>query len=237
MAKRKSGQGGLRDAFDKADAMDAPLDQKVQSYTRASRKLVPDVHAAYDRLVERIAPNGAVRQAPAVGDLLPDCTLSDTDGHLVGLASLHNRGPLVVSFNRGGWCSYCALQLRALARAYPGIVAAGADVVSIVPETEEHARELVKSHGLPFKVLVDIDLGYALLLGLVFWIGDELMDIYLKLGIDLARFQRNDGWFLPIPATFVVGRDGRVLARFLDPDFRNRMPIEDIMRALGDAQI
>jgi peroxiredoxin len=58
-----------------------------------------------------------------------------------------------------------------------------------------------------------------------------------KGGRDLERYQGVASWFLPIPATFVVGRDGRVLARFLDPDFRNRMPIEDIMRALGDAQI
>ncbi len=145
--------------------------------------------------------------------------MSDTDGRLVDLASLRARGPLVVSFNRGGWCSYCALQLRALARAHPAIVAAGADVVSIVPETQEYARELVKSRGLPFKVLVDIDLGYALSLGLVFWVGEELKDIYLKLGIDLARFQRNDGWFLPIPATFVIGRDGPCSRAFSTPTF------------------
>jgi hypothetical protein len=68
-------------------------------------------------------------------------------------------------------------------------------------------------------VLTDMDLGYALSLGLVFWVGQKIMDMYRGFGIDLAQFQGNGGWFLPIPATLVVGRDGRVKARFVDPDF------------------
>jgi peroxiredoxin len=219
-----------RGAFAEADALDAPLAQKLEAFTRLSRQALPEVHDAYDRLVARIAPNGA--RAPAVGDKLPDGVLADVMGRLVDVPSDFNSGPLVVSFNRGAWCSYCGLQLRALARAYPEISGLGADVVAIVPETGQYARALKEVRELPFNVLVDLDLGYALSLGLVFWIGDELKDMYLKLGIDLARFQRNDGWFLPIPATFVLGRDGFILARFLDPEFRRRMPIEEIAAAL-----
>jgi peroxiredoxin len=64
----------------------------------------------------------------------------------------------------------------------------------------------------------------------VFWVGDKI-----KFGIDLQRFQGNGGWFLPIPATLIVGQDGRVKARFVDPDFRHRMAIEDILSAVGGA--
>ncbi len=71
--------------------------------------------------------------------------------------------------------------------------------------------------------------------GLVFWIGERLKEMYRGFGIDLARFQGNGGWFLPIPATLVVGRDGRVKARFDDPDFRHRMNMEDVLRAVRDA--
>ena len=42
----------------------------------------------------------------------------------------------------------------------------------------------------------------------------------------------SDGWVLPIPATFVVGRDGLVKARFVDPDFRKRMEIDDLVAAV-----
>jgi peroxiredoxin len=51
----------------------------------------------------------------------------------------------------------------------------------------------------------------------------------------MASFHGNDGWVLPIPATFVVGRDGLVKARFVDPDFRKRMEINDLIAALKSA--
>ena len=126
-------------------------------------------------------------------------------------------------------------ELHSLARAYPEIVAAGGDVISIVPETARYARALQAARGVPFRVLTDMDLGYALNLGLIFWVGDKIMDMYRGFGVDLAHFQGNGGWFLPIPATLVVGRDGRVKARFVDPDFRQRMRTEDIVEAVREA--
>ncbi len=131
----------------------------------------------------------------------------------------------MISFNRGPWCDFCGLELHALARAYPEIVAAGGEVVSIVPETAKYARVLQQTRGLPFRVLTDLDLAYALSLG------DKIKQTYRQFGIDLERFQGHGGWLLPIPATLVIGKDGRVKARFVDPDFRHRMAIEDILRA------
>jgi len=140
-----------------------------------------------------------------------------------------------LDFNRGPWCDYCGLELHSLARAYPDIVAAGGDVVSIVPETAKYARNLQATRGVPFRVLTDMDFGFALSLGLVFWVGQKVMDMYRGFGIDLAQFQGNGGWFLPIPATLVVGFDGRVKARFVDPDFRHRMRTEDVVEAVREA--
>jgi peroxiredoxin len=87
---------------------------------------------------------------------------------------------------------------------------------------------------VPFRVLTDMDLGYALNLGLIFWVGQKIMEMYRGFGIDLAHFQGNGRWFLPIPATLVVGSDGRITARFVDPDFRHRMRIEDIVKAVRE---
>jgi len=87
--------------------------------------------------------------------------------------------------------------------------------------------------GLLFRVLTDLDLTYALSLGLVFWVGEKIKQTYRQFGIDLERFQGHGGWTLPIPATLVIGTNGRVKARFVDPDFRHRMAIEDILRALA----
>ena len=201
-----------------------------------SRKLLPDLEATYDQLVARIQANGADGLVPAVGERLPGFLMTDSEGQLVDLASLTAKGPVVISFNRGPWCDYCGLELHSLARAYPDIVAAGGDVVSIVPETGKYARALKESRSVPFRVLTDLYLAYALSLGLVFWVGDTIKETYRQFGIDLEQFQGNGGWLLPIPATLVVGQDGLVKARFVDPDFRHRLGIEAILQALGDAQ-
>jgi peroxiredoxin len=234
LTDEKSLEAALAEAFERADSLHAPLEKRLKLYLGESRKLLPDLEATYDQLVERISANGADSYVPAVGEALPDFVMTDSEGNLVALASLLAKGPVVISFNRGPWCDYCGLELHALARAYPEIVAAGGEVVSIVPETAKFARVLQESRNVPFRVLTDLDLAYALSLGLVFWVGDKIKETYRQFGIDLARFQGNGGWFLPIPATLVVGQDGLVKARFVDPDFRHRMAIEDIRRALAD---
>ncbi len=236
MNQAKSLDQALAEAFLKADSLDAPLGQRLELYLGQSRELLPEMEATYDRLVARIADNvRSSNQVPAVGEALPDFCLTDSEGKLVDLSALLDKGPLVISFNRGPWCDYCGLELHSLARAYPEVVSAGGEVVSIVPETAKYARNLQARRGIPFRVLTDMDLGYALSLGLVFWVGQKIMDMYRGFGIDLSQFQGNGGWFLPIPATLVVGRDDRVKARFVDPDFRHRMRTEDIVEAVREA--
>ena len=222
----------LADAFRRADALPASLDERLKLYLSDSRAILPDLEASYDRLVQRVAANLPDVAGPKVGEALPEFCLTDSHGTLVSLSTLLSRGPLVVSFNRGPWCDYCGLELHALSRAYPAIIDAGGEVVSIVPETSHYAQGLQASRGVPFRVLTDLDLGYALGLGLVFWVGEKIMTAYREFGIDLARFQGNNGWLLPIPATIVVGKDGIVRARFVDADFRHRMNMEDILHAV-----
>ena len=137
-------------------------------------------------------------------------------------------------FFRGHWCPYCGLNVRAVIKAYDRIKALGADVVAIMPETQEYAAKFKGEGGAPFPVLTDLDNGYGLSLNLAIWLGAEIERLLSYL--DMAGFHGNDGWVLPIPATFVVGRDGLVKARFVDPDFRRRMAIEDLLAALKDAR-
>jgi len=77
-----------------------------------------------------------------------------------------------------------------------------------------------------------MDNGYAMSLNLAVWIGGEMREMMLELGRDLPRYQGNDGWMLPISATFVVGRDGRIKARFFDSDYRRRAAVEDLIDSL-----
>src|SRR5262245_27639222 len=139
----------LAEAFLKADRLEAPLPERLKLYLGESRELLPELESTYDGLVARIADNvGASNRVPAVGEALPDFCLTDSEGKLVDLAALLDQGPLVISFNRGPWCDYCGLELHSLSRAYPDIVVAGGDVVSIVPETA-NMRATFRQRGVP----------------------------------------------------------------------------------------
>jgi peroxiredoxin len=232
MPKRSSPADALRAAFEAANRLDAPLSSKLASYAEASRPLIPDTFAAYDNFISHLVSSGAGENAPRAGDEVPDFLLPDGDGHLVALSKLLEAGPAVISFNRGHWCPYCRLELRALAQAYGAIKEAGATVISIVPEPAEFTGAMTKASTLPFQVLSDIDHGYALSLGLVVWTGFELKSIYADSGINLPKFQGNESWFLPIPATLVVGIDGRVKASMANPNFFHRLPMENVLGAL-----
>src|SRR3546814_19864526 len=88
----------------------------------------------------------------------------------------------------------------------------------------------------PFPVLTDLDNGYAMSLGLAFSVGDEMKRMMVSSGWDPSVSQGTDNWTLPIPATFIVGTEGVVHARFVDPDYRTRMAIEDMLAALRSAR-
>jgi len=132
-------------------------------------------------------------------------------------------------------------RLGALAKAIrerqPGFADAVDRLVARLRETgagicaQPFASELKTAENVPFPILTDIDNGYALSLNLAIWPGAEMQGI-LEGAQDLPRFQGNDLWMWPIAATFVVGRDGLIKARFVDPDFRTRMAISDLVAAL-----
>jgi peroxiredoxin len=80
-----------------------------------------------------------------------------------------------------------------------------------------------------------MDNGYAMSLNLVMWVGTEMQGLLPNAGVDMPVFQGNNSWMLPLPATFVVGADGIIRARHVDPDYRKRMEIDELLAALKSA--
>jgi len=115
--------------------------------------------------------------------------------------------------------------------AYRELPASGGQIVAIMPDRQKFVAELKSQSNVPFPILTDMDNGYALSLNLIFWVGVEVQKM-MEGRRDLPTFQGNSSWMLPIPATFVVGRDGLIRARFIDPDYRNRMMISDMLGAM-----
>jgi len=226
----------LEEAFRHCRDMDASLSERLDSLARAVRKLSPPFADAVDRLVSRLQKSGVGETAPQVGEPLPPFHLPDEAGRIVSLDALLSKGPIAVTFHRGHWCPYCRLNTNALAQAQKEVEREGSQIVAIMPDRQQFAEEFKNESNARFPVLTDMDNGYALSLNLVFWVGMEMERMISAAGWDIPSYQGNTSWMLPIPATFVVDQDRRVKARFVDPDYRKRMAIDDLMMALRSAR-
>jgi peroxiredoxin len=216
--------------------MDASLSERLDSLAKTVRTLSPPFADAVDRLVTRLQQSGAGKNAPQVGDPMPTFHLPDEAGRIVSLDELLSKGPAAVTFHRGHWCPYCRLNTKALAEAQKEIESDGGRIVAIMPDRQQFTAEFKTESNAPFPILTDMDNGYALSLNLVIWVGAEMAQMMSAVGRDIPNYQGNASWMLPIPATFVVGMNGEVKARFVDPDYRKRMAIEDMIEALTSAR-
>jgi peroxiredoxin len=222
----------LDEAFRKICATEGPLGERLTLFTAAVEAHSPPFAVAYENLIAQIRNAAAGVDAPPLGAAMPPFLLPDHTGNLIALDGLLSKGPVVVSFNRGHWCEYCELELRAFADSHADLAARGAQVVSVMPERGEYTRKLRALSNNALTVLSDIDNGYALSVGVVMWLGDEVRSLYQAFGLDIERYQGNATWFVPIPATFVLGRNGIIVGRKVDPDFRSRMDMEEILATL-----
>ena len=229
----KTKPGTLAEAFEQIFAWEAPLADRLSAYARLLSDLNRPMAAAYDDLIQRLRAATAGRNAPVPGDLMPPFILPANNGKLVTLDELTANGAVVINFNRGHWCPFCRIHLQGLTRHFEKFQEAGAALVSIVPDRQQYLRRLRHETNNRIQFLTDVDNGYSLSIGLVIALDERLQALMRQRGIDLDPIQGNDGWFVPLPATFVVDRKGVIAARHVDPDFRSRMTIEAILATLA----
>lgn len=118
------------------------------------------------------------------------------------------RGPLVVSFYRGVWCPYCNLELQALEAVLPEIAARGASLAVISPQTQNNSCKSQRDNKLSVPIMTDAGAKLADAFGIKFALSEELIEVYRGFGNDLPRVNDNPEWVLPMPARYVIGRDG-----------------------------
>jgi peroxiredoxin len=224
------------EAFQIARDSDAPINERLATYTATVRAMGSPAGGIIDRLVERLKNAGAGLNAPNVGEPMPTFLLPDDTAHLVSLEELLQNGPVAVAFHRGHWCPYCRINARGLARINDLAVAAGGQIATITPERQKFTSQHRRDAGAAFRMLTDFGNGYAISLNLAIWIGEEMKQYLMDNGRDLSVFHGVASWFLPIPATFVVGVDGLIRARFIDPDYRKRMDLDILLDALKSAR-
>lgn len=186
------------------------------------------------RATEQLRQSGVLNRCVREGDRAPGFRLPDAEGRPVELDRLLQSGPVVLCFYRGQWCPYCNLELRGYQQALPRLKALGASLVAVSPQTPDHSAATAQANALAYPVLSDVGLAVARAYGLAFDLPAELVDLYQNaFKLDLVKWNDAGGWSLPIPATYLIGRDGRVLLAHVDPDYRDRLDPETILQKLG----
>jgi peroxiredoxin len=114
----------------------------------------------------------------------------------------------------------------------PDIISLGATLVAISPQLPEYSRELIKHRQLAFEILSDRRNDVAAKFGLRFELPQYLRDVYRTFPLDLEKFNGDASWTLPIPARFIIDREGIIRAADADPDYTTRREPDDTLRAL-----
>lgn len=161
-----------------------------------------------------------------VGQAFPSFELQDATGKLVARDTLLGDGASLISFYRGEWCPYCNLELRVLQKHLPEFKAKGVSLVAISPQLPDNSISTVDKHELQFTVLSDVDNKLARQLGIVWSQPDTFRPLFQGFGVDWQGLYGNENLEVPIPATFLIDKNGVVRNMFLDPDFTKRLDPE-----------
>lgn len=216
-----------------SQASQTTLASQIADYRKDFSGRAPqEVQELFQERINDLAASGIIDAATGVGDAAPGFTLPNAAGEQVSLASLLERGPVVVTWYRGGWCPYCNLTLRAYQDRLAEFEAAGATFVAISPETPDNSLSTSEKNELSFQVLSDVGNAVAREYGLVFKLPGDLAQVYQDFNIDLAAYNGDGSNELPLAATYVIQPDGTVAWAFLSADYRERAEPAEVLEAV-----
>jgi peroxiredoxin len=209
-----------------------PLQDQLDEITANTRHLVQaDRLAVGERALEELFATGIEEQILPVGATAPEFSLKDPNGKLVRSSDLLALGPLVIKFFRGRWCPYCMTELEAWRDLYGQIRERGALMVAIGPQTQRQSDFMAGQHGLPFPVLTDTDNAVAQQFGLVYTVPEYHRDYYLSILVNIPFVNGEKSWCLPLPATYVISKDRKVVFAEAHADFRVRPEPQEVLCA------
>ncbi len=211
---------------------DGPLKKKLdEKKEKFNEKAPEDIKKLYAEGIQAVVDDGTLDAAKKLGDKAPDFTLKNALGEEVSLSSYLNKGPVILTWYRGGWCPYCNITLASLQEFLSQYKAEGASLIALTPEVPDKSITTKEKLELEFEVLSDLNNKIAKEYGLVFTLIEGVADKYQK-GFDLHGYNGDESNTLPLAATYVIDTDGTIKYAFLDADYRNRAEPSDILEAL-----
>lgn len=197
-------------------------------------KYVPaETQAIHAQAVAELKAQGLAARVLPVGVKAPEFELPDHDGKIVRSADLLARGRLVLCFIRGRWCPFCVGQMEATNLLVPLIAETGASLVVISPQTVKQSYFMYDQHKLRFPLLSDSGNKVARQFGLTYRVPAAQEAVYRRAFVNLPFTNGDDSWELPIPATFILDRDGTVLYLSANEDYTERPEPGELVASLS----
>lgn len=209
----------------------------LENTVASIKNAVPShIFDAIGQSIADLQAQGLAQGATTVGASPHLPTLPALNGEAVDLAALSAKHTLVLIFYRGGWCPYCNVALNAFAKQEPQFAAANAKIVAVTPELDANAQATETNNNIAFPILLDRGNAFARELGLVFSLPENLQPLYREIGIDLAAHNGEPSHELPIPATYVIDRAGKIVWSFVEADFTKRAEPDAVLAAVEAAR-
>jgi len=208
-------------------------EQFAERKSLIAKYVPPEVEAVHARVIQELQEQRILERALPVGAPAPNFELQDQDDQWVSSTQLLEHTLLVICFFRGRWCPFCVSQLEAMNLFLPQIEAAGAVLLAISPQTVRQSFFKAEQHKLNFRLLSDGRNQVARQFGLVYRVPEYQQSVYRRAFVNLPMANGDDSWELPIPATYVVRRDGIVRYASLNPDYSVRPEPTEILNHLG----
>ena len=209
------------------------LKENIDAYDAAKKERLPaEVLDTMARCTEELKLEGIEQRALRKGDTMPDFKLPNQHGEPRRLYDYLSSAPLVLNIYRGGWCPYCNMEMKALHDVLPEIRALGATLVGLSPESPDKATETALANEIDIDILSDSGNKIADQMGLVFVLPEALRSLYKNIGIDIPAHNGDSSFKLPVPATYIIGKDGVIAFDFVNSDYTRRLEPSEIVRAL-----
>lgn len=198
-----------------------------------ARYVPGETQAVHSRVIGELKAARFAENVLRFGSTAPSFELKDHNGETVSSAESLTKGLLVICFFRGRWCPFCVGQLEAMNLIVSQIEQAGASLVAVSPQTIQQSFFMVDQHKLRFPLLSDVGNQIARRFGLVYRVPDDQQAIFQRAFVNVPFANGDTSWELPIPATFIVDRDGTILYASADEDYAQRPEPADILQQLS----
>jgi len=169
------------------------------------------------------------------GMSIPSMTVYNVQGETLNITSDNLTKPFVITFYRGGWCPYCNAQLAQMRNAEKQLLDMGFDVYFISPDKPEALIESLKDQELKkdisYTLLSDPSMKVSQDFGIAFKVADETVEKYKQWGIDLEKSSGYKHHNLPVPATYVIGKNGIIQFQYVNPDYKVRLDPDLLLAA------